>query len=365
MLKFLTLELALVFALLAAGCKQKQGGGGQPGAFVIQVVAVEAKRQPVIESLSLVGSIAANMMIEVKTEVDGTVQEILSNEGQRVEKGQELLRLDETKLAAALAEAESNFKLSRANLERARQLFKDKLISQQEYEQLAATFESNQATLDRRKRELKDARVYAPFAGIVGAHNVSPGQVIGKNTTLTWLTDLDPVKVEINVPERYIAQLRLGQAIELGVAAIPGKKFNGELYFISPQVDVTSRTILVKAKIPNPDAQLKPGMLASLDLTLQRRENSVVIPETAVVRMMDNDRGMIFIVDSNGVAQLKPVKFGVRMPRQVEILEGLQGGEKVIVEGAQKIGPGTKVKFAPPESASPYLLATNSPTVKM
>ncbi len=355
MLKFLTLEFALTAVLLLAGCKQKQAQGGAGGGFVIQVVAVEAKRQPVIESLSLVGSIAANEVIEVKTEIDGTVQEILSNEGQHVNKGQELLRLDETKLAAALAEAESNFKLSRANLERARQLFKDKLISQQEYEQLAATFDVNQATLDRRKRELKDARVYAPFAGIVGAHNVSHGQVIGKNTTLTWLTDLDPVKVEINVPERYIAQLRPGQAIELGVAAIPGKKFRGELYFISPQVDVTSRTILVKAKIPNPDAQLKPGMLASLDLILQRRENSVVIPETAVVRMMDNDRGMIFIVDSNSVAQMKPVKFGVRMSKQVEILEGLQGGEKVVVEGTQKIGPGTKVKFAPAEGATPYL----------
>ena len=148
------------------------------------------------------------------------------------------------------------------------------------------------------------------------------------------------------MPERYITQLKLGQAIEVGVVAIPEKKFNGEVYFISPQVDPANRTILVKAKIPNPDAQLKPGMLASLDLTLQEREN-VVIPEAAVARMMDNDHGMIFIVDSNSVAQPRPLKFGVRMPKQVEILEGLQGGETVVVEGTQKIGPGTKVKVAP------------------
>ena len=345
MLKDLTLKLALAVALMAAGCKQNQSAVGPGGGMVVQVVAVEARRQPVTEKLSLVGSIAANEMIEVKAEIDGTVQQILFNEGRRVEKGQELIRLDETKLAAALAEAESNFKLSRANFERAKQLFHDKLISLQEYDQLAATFEVNQAALDRRKRELKDTRVYAPFSGITGALIVSPGQVISKNTTLTWLTDLDPVKVEINVPERYITQLKLGQAIEVGVVAIPGKKFNGEVYFISPQVDPANRTILVKAKIPNPDAQLKPGMLASLDLTLQQREN-VVIPEAAVARMMDNDHGMIFIVDSNSVAQPRPLKFGVRMPKQVEILEGLQGGEKVVVEGTQKIGPGTKVKVA-------------------
>ena len=128
------------------------------------------------------------------------------------------LQLDESKLAATLAEAEANFKLSRANYERSQQLFKDKLISQQEFDQAAATFNVNQASLDLKKRELKDARIYAPFNGVIGARNVSPGQVITKNTTLTYLIDFDPVVVEFNVPERFLSQLHVDQFIEIGVA---------------------------------------------------------------------------------------------------------------------------------------------------
>src|SRR6266568_6938167 len=156
---------ALAAGLVATGCSKKAAGG--PGGFpLFQVVAVAVKRQPVNESLSLIGSLAANEMVEIKSETDGLVQEIPFNEGQRVEKGQLLIQLDETKFTTALAEAEGNFKLSQANFERARQLFKAQLISQQEYEQVTAIFDVNRATRDRRERELKDTRIYASFGGV-------------------------------------------------------------------------------------------------------------------------------------------------------------------------------------------------------
>src|SRR5439155_14364437 len=208
------LSAALAAGLAATGCSKKAAGG--PGGFpLFQVVAVAVKRQPVNESLSLIGSLAANEMVEIKSETDGMVQEIPFNEGQRVEKGQLLIQLDETKFATALAEAEGNFKLSRANFERAKQLFADKLISEQEYDQAAANFDVNRAFLDRLKREPKAARIYAPFSGIIGARNISPGQVIARNTVLVWLVDLDPIKVEFNVPERFLSQVQLGQALDL------------------------------------------------------------------------------------------------------------------------------------------------------
>ncbi len=153
---------------------QQKKDAGPTGPPVVQVVAVEARRQPVAETLSLVGSVAAKEMVDIKSETDGVVQEIRFQEGQRMEKGQLLVQLDESKLAATLAEAEANFKLSRANGERAQQLYKDKLISQQEFDQAAATFSMTQASLDLKKRELKDTRIYAPFSGVVGARYVSP-----------------------------------------------------------------------------------------------------------------------------------------------------------------------------------------------
>lgn len=321
--------------------------------MAIQVVAVEARRQPLSETLSLVGSIAANEMVEIKCETDGVVQEINFTEGGRVPKGHLLVKLDETKFAAALAEGEANLKLSQANYERAKQLSADKLISQQEFEQIASTFAVNQATVDLKRRQLKDARVYTPFAGIVGARQISPGQVISRNTTLTWLVDLDTVKVEVKVPEKYLQQLQIGQPLEFAVAAFPGQKFRGEVYFISPQIDENTRTALVKARIPNEAGKLRGGMFASLDLTLQLRDAAIVIPEPAL--MSNGDNFTVFVIDEKGTAQVRPIQVGLRLAGKAEIVKGLNAGEKVVVEGTQKLRPGAPVKLAPPEAAAPYV----------
>jgi membrane fusion protein, multidrug efflux system len=202
--------------------------------------------------------------------------------------------------------------------------------------------------VELKKRQLADARIYAPFEGTISARNVSPGQVITKATALTWLIDLDPMKAEVNVPERFLGQLQTGQKLEFSVAAFAGRKFTGEVYFISPFVEGATRTALVKALIANPDGQLKPGMFASMDLTLTLRENAVVIPEGALLQ--SGDRTTILVVDAEQKAQIRPVKPGVRLAGVVEIIEGLKAGEMVIVEGLQKARPGGAVKVVSPES---------------
>ena len=350
-----SLMACLAVAQFFVGCNKKPGAAGGPpaGMPAMQVVAVEAKARPVVESLSLVGNIAANEIVEVKAETEGIVREILFDEGQPVEKGQLLIQLDDTKSASVVAEAESNFKLSTANFERAKVLFKDRMISPQEYDQASATFDQNHATLELKKRQLKDARIVAPFAGITGARNVSPGQVIAKDTVLTMLVDLDPVKVEVNVPERYLQQLNIGQSLEFSVAAFPGKKFKGEVYFVSPQIDQNLRTALVKARIPNADNKLRGGRFASLDLALQVRDSAIVIPEPAI--MSSGDNFSVFVVNGENKAELRPVQVGIRLAGKAEIVKGVNAGDKVIVEGVQKIGPGSAVKFAPAEAAAPYL----------
>jgi membrane fusion protein (multidrug efflux system) len=335
--------LLLIAALLAAtGCGKKAAAESGGGGMAVPVIAVEAKLQPVIESLSLVGSILANELVEIKSEADGTVQDIKFTEGQQVKKGDLLIQFDETKFTTALAEAESNFKLSKATFERAQQLSKSHLISQQEYDQAAATFELNRATVDRRQRDLKDTRIYAPFSGVVGARIVSPGQVIARDTRMTVLVDLDPVKVEISLPERFLGQVHVGQELELSVAAFPAGKFRGKVYFVAPEVDPTTRTAVIKAQIPNPQQELRPGMFANLELTLKVRDQAVVIPESALVSQQD--KTSVWVVGADETARPRPVVIGVRMPGLVEIIQGLQSGEKVITEGTQKVSPGGKVK---------------------
>ena len=343
--------LGFVLTTSGTGCKRQNAVASSTNA-PIQVVVVEARRQPVAETLSLPATVTANETVEIKPETDGIIQEIRFAEGERVKKGDPLVLLDETKFAAAVAEAEANLKLSQANHERAKQLFGDKLISQQDYDQTAASFAVNLADLDLKRRQLKDARVMAPFSGIVGARQISPGQVVSRMTTLTWLVDLDTVKVEVKVPEKYLRQLRIGQPLGFTVAAFPDEKFRGEVYFISPQIDESTRTALVKARIPNREAKLRGGMFASLDLTLQLREAAIVIPEPAL--MSNGDNFSVFVVDAGNVAQLRPIEVGYRLAGRAEIVKGLDAGEKVVIEGVQKLRPGAPVKFAPAEAAAPY-----------
>lgn len=346
-----TLLIGLTVAVGLNGCK-RASANGPTGFPAIQVVAVEAKQQPVMETLTLPGTLTANEMIEVKAETDGIVQAIYFEEGQRVAKGQLLVKLDDTKLAAALAEAEANLRLSEMTYARAKQLFEEKLISQQEFDQADSAFAVNRAAVELMRRQLKDARVQAPFAGIVGARQISPGQVITRNTTLTWLVDLDTVKVEVKVPERYLRQLQVGQTLVFTVAAYPNEPFQGEVYFISPQIEESTRTALVKARIPNPEGKLRGGMFASLNLTLQVREAAIVIPEPAL--MSNGDQFSVFVVEANGTVQVRPVEVGLRLARKAEVLKGLAAGEKVVVEGVQKLRPGAPVRLAPPAAAAPY-----------
>lgn len=347
--------VAFFYAAFSVGCTERTASGPY-GPPEIQVIAVKAVHQSVSETLPQVGTVAANEMVEIKAETDGMIEEVLFEEGQQVQKGDLLLRLEESKLAATLAEAEANFNLSKANHERAKQLFEDDLISKQEFDQVGSSFSLNQATVQLRKRQLADTKIIAPFTGVLGARNVSPGQVISKNTTLTWLVDDDPVKVESEVPERFLGQLRVGQTIEVKVAAFGDRSYPGAVFFIAPYIDPTTRTALVKARIPNPKHELKAGMFASLELTLQVRENSVVIPEVALSRVLEGERATVWVIDSNRIAEEREVALGFRMPGRVEVLTGLNGGEDVVVEGGQKLMTGAKVKFAPKESAEPYLI---------
>jgi membrane fusion protein (multidrug efflux system) len=354
------LVAAMAMALFCvAGCKPTPpgagpAGGGRPGGgSAVQVIAIPVLERPVIESIPLVGSIAANEAIEVRSETDGLISLLPFEEGQRVAKDDLLVALDDSKLAAALQEAEANQKLAEANFARARQLAADKLISGQEYDQTAALFTVNQATVELRRRQLRDTRIHAPFSGTVGTRLVSPGQVISRSTLITSLVDLDSVKVEMNVPERYLSQIRTGQSIRFRVDAHPSDTFTGEVFFIAPQLDPATRTALVKALVPNPDGKLRAGMFAKLDLTVQLRDKALVIPEAALIS--NGQILSVFIVTPQTNALLRTVEVGIRLSGRAEIVSGLTHGETVIVEGLQKLFPGAPVRLAPPEAAAPYL----------
>ena len=340
--------------LTGCGPAAEEKTGGRPPMRPTQVVAVTAKVEKVADTLSLIGTVAGEEMVELKSETAGIIEAIHFLEGQKVKKGQLLIELDRAKINATLLETEANLALSKSNYLRNKELFESKLISRQEFEQTKTQFEAQQALVNLRRRQLQDTRITAPFDGTVGERPVSPGQVISPNTTLTWLVALDVVNVEFNVPERFLSVCRTGQTIQVKVAAYPEQTFSGSVFFVAPYVDTELRTTLIKAAVPNPEGLLKPGMFATLDLTLTIRDQAIVIPEPALFRTLDGGRAMVYVIDDNNLAQFRTVTVGERKTRKVEITQGLSEGEMVIVEGTQKIGPGSPVKLAPAESAAIY-----------
>jgi len=339
-----TLVAAALIALAAlAGCGKPGGGGPGPGGrgdMVVNVVAFASRQQPVEERISLVGSLEAREAVELKSEIDGIVESIHFDEGQPVSQGTIMLEFDRGKLKATLAAAIAELQLAEARLQRYLRLVETGAVSRQEAEEASATYETRAAAVALAEEDLRDGLVRAPFDGVIGERMVSPGQFVGKGATLTWVVDLEPMKAEFQVPERYLRQVQLGQSVELRVAAYPDAQFTGTVTFVDPQVDETTRTVLVKAEVPNADGRLRRGMFANLDLIIRVREQAIVVPESAL--LLQGDATSVFVIDG-GVAQPRPVTTGIRLPGLVEITDGLSPGQAVVVEGTQKLFPGVKV----------------------
>lgn len=341
----MVLVAAVLGAVLASvsGCGKSSPQGAR-GGMTVQVVAFKSVRQPVSEKISLVGNLAANESVEIKSEIDGRVEEIGFEEGQKVKKDQVLFKINEQKLQASLAQAQANLTLAETTARRYQALIESQAISRQEFDQATAALDANKAELELIKAQREDATILAPFDGVMGQRLVSVGQFISKGTSLSFLISQDPVKAEFKVPERYLSQVKEGQAIDIRVAAYPDDVFSGEVYFIDPKIDESTRTALLKARVPNPEGKLRPGMFSNLDLIVATRR-AIVIPETALI--IKGDAISVFVVDEKNTAHLRPVKAGLRLAGMVEIAEGLNEGEIVVTEGFQKLmeGAGVKMRF--------------------
>lgn len=339
--KFITI-LCLLMVLSVSGCLKK-AGNKHSGGRAVNVVAFETKEAPISDKISLVGSMAANEFVEIKSEIDGTIEKINFDEGQFVQKGRVIFQINQKKLQAVLAQAQANLKLAQTTAKRYKALVETKAVSQQEYDQAIATLEANHATVDLSREQLEDAAIEAPFEGVMGERLVSEGQFITKGASLGFLVSQNPMKAKFNVPERFLSKVKIAQNIQIRVAAYPGEYFAGEIYFISPKIDEQTRTALVKATVPNPESKLRAGMFANLDLIIDVRDKAIVIPETALVAM--GDTVSVFIIDDENSVTLRLIKTGIRLDGTVEVIDGLSPSERIVTEGHQKLRDGAKVNL--------------------
>lgn len=316
----------------------KDGGQGGPPAMPIE--AAVARTDTVIDAILATGQIEALQSIELRPDIEGRIAGILVREGSLVARGAPLFKVDDAELAAQVARAEADRDLARQSLARTKDLLGQKASSQAELERAEAMSRSNEAQLALLKVRLDRTTVRAPFAGIAGQRFVSLGDYVTTDTRLISLQTVSPQRASFQVPERYADQLKAGQKVGFRVAALPGKEFTGRVDFVDPVVQLPGRTILVKAVVPNPQRELQAGMFIEARLATAVRPNAVVVPEDAVLPLQGSN--YIWVV-TDGKATRRQVELGVRTPGFVEVKNGVEAQEQVVVGGQERLGEGTPV----------------------
>lgn len=337
--KRLSRALAAALALAAASALAQPGPpGGKPPAMPVKVAPV--KVQTVNVEISAVGTLLAEEAVMIRPELPGRVTDIHFQEGQPVAKGARLVSLDGAEFQAQLAASDAEVTLNKRRFERAQDLYGKGFISSQALDDARGNLDKSLAQQREYQVRVAKTEIRAPFAGVAGLRLVSPGAYVSVGQDIARLENISAIKVDFRVPEIYLAKLKAGQEVGARVDAFVDERFLGRIYAIEPVVDPQTRTVLVRARIPNTNGKLRPGMFARISVPMERRENAMVVPEQAVVPR-GKDTFVFRVVD--GKAALTQVQIGHRTPGEVEVVQGLKPGETVVTEGQIKLQDGIPV----------------------
>jgi len=313
------------------------------------VEVVPARTDTIVEAITATGQIEAWQSIELRPEVDGRLVEIMVKEGAEVAQGTPLFKVDDGELKAQVDRAAADRDLAQQALVRTRQLLQEKAAAPADVERAEAQMRSTQAALDLLQLRLNRTTVRSPFAGVVGRRLASLGDFVNSSTRLITLQTVNPQRAVFQVPERYASELKVGQTVAFRVAALGERDFTGTVDFVDPVVSLPGRTITVKAQVPNPKRELAAGMFIEARLQTDLRPEAIVIPEDAVSPM----QGQMWVwVVKDGKADRRTVTLGVRNPGIVEVRDGVQVGDQVVVGGAERLTPGAEVQVLHHERAA-------------
>ena len=270
------------------------------------------------------------------------MKQILVEEGGYVKAGQVLAKLDDEKLAVQLAQAEANMKKLENDFRRNEELFNKKLVSAEVYQRAKFEYESQKAAFEMTKLDHDYASIRAPISGVVAERMIKVGNMVLPNTPTFRITDFDPLLAVLHVPEREMSKLRVGQPASLTVDAISGADFTGRIARVSPVVDPTTGTIKVTVEVRDPSRQLKAGMFGRVNVVHDMHTNALLVPKGAV--MAEDAESAVFVVQDS-VAYRKLVKTGYVNGANIEILSGLQAGDKIVTTGQGSLKDSSKVEI--------------------
>lgn len=307
----------------------------------------------VTNTATAVGSLIANEAVIVRPEIAGRVTEIHFKEGERVAAGVKLFSIDSAEIEAQRAASDADLTWSQQRYNRAVELYQKNFISSQALDEARANLARSKARIAEDDARLRKSQVKTPFAGTLGLRMISPGAYVKAGDDIVRLEDTSVMKVDFRIPETYLARLRREQEVTLQVDAYPERTFKGRTYAFESSIDEKTRTVLVRARVPNADGSLKPGMFARVSVVLESFANALVVPEEALVPR----GGQVFVFKVvEGKALLTPIETGSRTPGQVQIVKGLAAEDRVVTDGHQKLQNGMMVidasKMKPPPAPS-------------
>lgn len=354
------LGILVVLALGAAGgwfywqkvmlpAQNRAAAGGPPTGFAVPVEAAAVVVDRAERRVNAVGTLRSNESVLVRPEVPGRIVTLGFEEGQKVRRGQTLVQLDTSVERAELAQAQAQLGLARTNAERADELVRRGAGTQRALDEARAALRTNEATVQLAQARIEKMTITAPFDGVAGLRRVSVGAFVQAGAEIVNIEQIDPLKVDFRVPEVFLAAVRTGQRITVTVDALAGEGFVGEVMAIDPLVDAGGRSIVIRARLANPDDKLRPGVFARVGLTLAEREQALFVPEQALVPQGEQHFVFKVVEGADGKQSVRrtQVRLGLRQPARVEVMEGLAAGDRVVTGGLLKIQDGAPVQVVP------------------
>ncbi len=340
---FLTIgcSAVMLFASACGGDKkdEKNKAGGKPTSLSAEGFVVQSGKFS--NSYASSGSLLPNEQIEIHPEISGRITDILFKEGTKVRKGQTLVQLYDGEIRAQIQKLRSQKQLQNKILDRQKELVNIGGISQQDYETSQQALQGIDADIAFAEAQLRATRIVAPFDGTIGIRSISIGAIVSPTTLITTLQQTHQLKMDFTIPEQYVSSASIGKEVFFSVTGSLDT-LSGKIAALDPGADPNTRTIKIRAIVPNTNGKLVAGAFASVTIPLESEDNAILIPSQAVIPTTKDKK---VVVVRNGKADMVVVKLGQRTSDKVEILQGLQNGDTIVTTGLMQAKPGMDVKI--------------------